>query len=282
MSLSNSLPMRRNKIPPQKTGLLPRPWYLSRGTGAKRFHALSTRVEGTNGIYPLGKGKGDGDHQVKDARDIAHKARAERAEVEELREQMGALHAIVEKQAAQLSQQSKTMELLRLYMKGRQSPMIEAISEEEKMAKSRFLNTALTDRRSIGMFDTRYHSASSGATPKDFRILPQRIILVRHAESEGNVDNSAYTYLPDPQVRRVCCFLSCLCVHVSRRVRELPSSSSSASPSSSAGTVAWIGRSCACVPPLSHVLYQHRIPYTTGAVDAQRMETSDGSWRIHP
>lgn len=40
----------------------------------------------------------------------------------------------------------------------------------------------------------------SGATPTDFRILPRRLILVRHAESEGNVDNRAYTYLPDPQV----------------------------------------------------------------------------------
>ena len=40
----------------------------------------------------------------------------------------------------------------------------------------------------------------SGATPRDFRILPRKIVLVRHAESEGNVDNVAYTYLPDPKV----------------------------------------------------------------------------------
>ncbi len=39
-----------------------------------------------------------------------------------------------------------------------------------------------------------------GATPKDFRVLPKKIILVRHAESEGNIDNFAYTYVPDPQV----------------------------------------------------------------------------------
>jgi len=31
-------------------------------------------------------------------------------------------------------------------------------------------------------------------------VLPKRIILVRHAESEGNIDNFAYTYVPDPQV----------------------------------------------------------------------------------
>lgn len=29
-----------------------------------------------------------------------------------------------------------------------------------------------------------------GATPRDMRVLPKRIFLVRHAESEGNVDNS--------------------------------------------------------------------------------------------
>lgn len=40
----------------------------------------------------------------------------------------------------------------------------------------------------------------SGAIPKDFRVLPDRIFLVRHAESEGNVDNYAYTTIPDSQV----------------------------------------------------------------------------------
>lgn len=44
------------------------------------------------------------------------------------------------------------------------------------------------------------HCYCSGATPKDFRVLPDKIFLVRHAESEGNVDNVAYTYIPDPQV----------------------------------------------------------------------------------
>ena len=44
-----------------------------------------------------------------------------------------------------------------------------------------------------------------GATPKDHRILPKRIILVRHAESEGNVDNYMFTYVPDPQVPLVRC-----------------------------------------------------------------------------
>lgn len=39
-----------------------------------------------------------------------------------------------------------------------------------------------------------------GATPRDFRLLPRRIVLVRHAQSEGNVDNFQYTYVPDPKV----------------------------------------------------------------------------------
>ncbi|KAF8067106.1 phosphoglycerate mutase-like protein [Scenedesmus sp. PABB004] len=56
------------------------------------------------------------------------------------------------------------------------------------------------DMRSSGLFDARFHSASSGATPRDTRVLPQRIILVRHAQSEGNVNAGAYTYIPDPQV----------------------------------------------------------------------------------
>jgi hypothetical protein len=38
------------------------------------------------------------------------------------------------------------------------------------------------------------------AVPSDMRVLPERIILVRHAQSEGNVNQHTYTYLPDPQV----------------------------------------------------------------------------------
>ena len=56
------------------------------------------------------------------------------------------------------------------------------------------------DARARGEFDARFHSTSSSATPRDLRVLPRRIVLVRHAESEGNVDSHAYTYMPDPQV----------------------------------------------------------------------------------
>lgn len=59
---------------------------------------------------------------------------------------------------------------------------------------------AYYDRRMQGSFDARFHSASWGATPKDFRILPARIILVRHAQSEGNVDNKAYASVPDSKI----------------------------------------------------------------------------------
>jgi broad specificity phosphatase PhoE len=33
------------------------------------------------------------------------------------------------------------------------------------------------------------------------RVLPRRIILVRHGESEGNVDESMYCRVPDPRIR---------------------------------------------------------------------------------
>lgn len=56
------------------------------------------------------------------------------------------------------------------------------------------------DRRLMGGFDARFHSASSGATPKDYRVLPGRIILVRHALSMGNVDSHAYAHIPDNQI----------------------------------------------------------------------------------
>ncbi|KAG2499910.1 hypothetical protein HYH03_002198 [Edaphochlamys debaryana] len=59
---------------------------------------------------------------------------------------------------------------------------------------------AYGDRRLTGLYDARFHSTHNLATPPDLRILPERIVLVRHAESEGNVNNQAYTYIPDSQV----------------------------------------------------------------------------------
>lgn len=41
------------------------------------------------------------------------------------------------------------------------------------------------------------------ATPRDVRMLPRRIVLVRHAQSQGNVDDGTYTHTPDPKVSLV-------------------------------------------------------------------------------
>lgn len=38
------------------------------------------------------------------------------------------------------------------------------------------------------------------ATPTDHRLLPRRIVLVRHAQSKGNVDPFLYEHTPDPSV----------------------------------------------------------------------------------
>ena len=35
----------------------------------------------------------------------------------------------------------------------------------------------------------------------DNKLLPKRIILVRHGESEGNLDTAAYTTTPDPKIQ---------------------------------------------------------------------------------
>jgi broad specificity phosphatase PhoE len=56
------------------------------------------------------------------------------------------------------------------------------------------------DSRGWGGFDARFHSTSSAATPADLRVLPKRIILVRHAESEGNIEEAKYTVVPDPSI----------------------------------------------------------------------------------
>lgn len=82
----------------------------------------------------------------------------------------------------------------------RKGPMVESLEQMDDQARKTIREANISDRRLVGLFDARYHSTSPGSTPQDYRILPKRIILVRHAESEGNVNNQAYTYLPDPQV----------------------------------------------------------------------------------
>eukprot|EP00873_Tetraselmis_striata_P000528 jgi/Tetstr1/420792/TSEL_011868.t1 len=57
----------------------------------------------------------------------------------------------------------------------------------------------ISDRRKLGGFDARFHSTSAGATPADFRVLPARIILVRHGESYED-DMLEYSAVPDPRI----------------------------------------------------------------------------------
>jgi broad specificity phosphatase PhoE len=121
------------------------------------------------------------------------------------------LRDIIDAQSRVLSEQQKTITKLEEYMTAVAStprpassfygsPLLNQLGVEDDDARRQLRDVSINDRRLVGLFDARYHSTSSGATPSDFRILPRRIILVRHAESEGNVDNRAYTYLPDPQV----------------------------------------------------------------------------------
>lgn len=123
-------------------------------------------------------------------------------DIADLRSEISTLRNLIVSQGQTISEQQETIDLLRGYMKTRatQSPVIENLAQRDDQARYALANADITDRRAIGLFDARYHSTATGATPRDYRILPQRIVLVRHAESEGNVDNRAYTYLPDPQV----------------------------------------------------------------------------------
>jgi len=58
----------------------------------------------------------------------------------------------------------------------------------------------ISDRRRLGGFDARFHSTSAGATPQDFRVLPARIILVRHGESYEDDSQLEYSKIPDPRI----------------------------------------------------------------------------------
>lgn len=125
-----------------------------------------------------------------------------------LREELARQRAVIEQQQSQIRDLAWSLDALKNSAYQRSLPismekkknMVETLQEEDAAARRSIREADINDRRLVGLFDARYHSTSSRATPKDFRILPKRIILVRHAESEGNVDNQAYTYMPDPQV----------------------------------------------------------------------------------
>jgi hypothetical protein len=58
-----------------------------------------------------------------------------------------------------------------------------------------------------------YGGSYKAMTLEDFRSLPDKIILVRHAESQGNVDARIYSTTPDYEVSSWV--LGCRCVSVS-------------------------------------------------------------------
>lgn len=120
-------------------------------------------------------------------------------EFNSVKQEISDLRNIVSEQRQVLAQQQVTIDLLQRYLKGK-SPLIEELIQAEKNSAELLAKAQIADRRKLGLFDARFHSTSTGATPTDYRILPRRIFLVRHAESKGNVDDMAYTYLPDPRV----------------------------------------------------------------------------------
>lgn len=95
----------------------------------------------------------------------------------------------------QLDYQKKQIDELKALQEGRRTSLADTSTSSSAMDIS-----SHHDRRLLGQFDSRYHSTSASATPRDYRILPDRIFLVRHAESEGNVDSSSYVTVPDSQV----------------------------------------------------------------------------------
>ena len=125
-------------------------------------------------------------------------------DVDRMMRMMEAQQRMIDDQARMIDDLRRTMDDVMMVQgrdtRTRKGPMVEALEAEDDEARKAMREAGISDRRLVGLFDARYHSTSPGSTPQDYRILPKRIILVRHAESEGNVNNQAYTYLPDPQV----------------------------------------------------------------------------------
>ncbi|KAK9805474.1 hypothetical protein WJX72_000323 [[Myrmecia] bisecta] len=123
-------------------------------------------------------------------------------ELQDLREQMAAQSQIIQAQGRTIDSLRGTLQLRppSTYSGPVRSLSTAGTSTSEAPRPFDAQYAAIGDRRFLGMYDARFHSTKWGATPKDYRVLPRKIILVRHAESEGNLDNFAYTYVPDPQI----------------------------------------------------------------------------------
>lgn len=115
----------------------------------------------------------------------------DRAELQDLKKQVHALSELVFSQREKLDLQEQQLEELRSKQ-----------TENDVQLRTDFSpfyaqGLGIGDRRFYGLYDARFHSIHNGATPRDFRVLPDRIILVRHAESEGNVNKRIYSVVPD-------------------------------------------------------------------------------------
>ncbi|GLC44437.1 hypothetical protein PLESTB_000469800 [Pleodorina starrii] len=130
------------------------------------------------------------------------------AQVQTLKTLVQAQQDILYSQKAQIDQLTETLHEERLRARHGAPPAIalpETLQPQQQQQRHALRpfdaqHIAFGDRRLMGLYDARFHSTHTGAIPADLRILPDRIVLVRHAESEGNVDNKAYTYIPDSQV----------------------------------------------------------------------------------
>ncbi|GMH32384.1 hypothetical protein BSKO_00218 [Bryopsis sp. KO-2023] len=140
---------------------------------------LATEQNGAEKAEAMVGGTAEGDAAIlKDESD----------DLEELKRQVAQLQNLVLDQQDICEDQKNKIEGLRRLVTGETPAGISPFEAQ---------TCGIGDRRLLGMFDARFHSLHAGATPPDYRVLPERIILVRHAESEGNVNKHIYSVVPD-------------------------------------------------------------------------------------
>lgn len=109
-------------------------------------------------------------------------AAATAASVAALEARLAALQATVTAQQQVIQQQQSLVDELRACVTCNRTFAVNAPAASPPPAPVRPFDAqrqAIGDRRYLGLYDARFHSTSTGATPKDFRVLPRRIILVR-------------------------------------------------------------------------------------------------------
>uniref|UniRef100_A0A7S3QYR3 Phosphoglycerate mutase-like protein n=1 Tax=Dunaliella tertiolecta TaxID=3047 RepID=A0A7S3QYR3_DUNTE len=114
-------------------------------------------------------------------------------QVKELRSQVLKQQELLEKMQHQLSQQQQQQQQT-------SEPPKTSTGWSPDVSPFEAQRIGIGDRRLAGLYDARFHSTATGAIPRDFRVLPDKIFLVRHAESEGNVNSATYSFTPDSQV----------------------------------------------------------------------------------